>query len=444
MTQSAQSEDLNFTTHAVPLDSRTGRMSLTMAWWGVCSAMFYLVVAASLAQQFGTLNAIIGMLLSVVVYGVINGIISSYAIRTGLSVALFSRVLFGNLGAMLATFIFFATALYYGVFESSVMAVALADYFPAIPLNLAYLIVVVYGMAMVFGSIQAWLDRLNGVLLPLYLLGLAAAVVMVISQNGYSSDWLYMQPQEGASPTGWWNCFTYYMGVWVLMMYTFDYARYGRPQDSKYHAWFNFGVPFYLVTFFFSGLVGIFLVHNLQAQGEAGVVLSLLKLMGLGGLIFIWATQTRINTANFHLATNNLQAFVGRLLGLRMQRWVCAVLVGAISYFIMLADVFSYILQALAYQGVFVVAWVGIALTHIITPTYGRLFADTIEYRHERLPAINPCGMTAWVCGTMVGLAMMHSPQTQTWSAPATFVVSALAYALLLSKARKTWFVVAQ
>ena len=48
---------------------------------------------------------------------------------------------------------------------------------------------------------------------------------------------------------GWWHCFVYYMGVWVLMMFTFDYARFGRKEDAGYHGRFNFGMPFYLVTF---------------------------------------------------------------------------------------------------------------------------------------------------------------------------------------------------
>ena len=41
--------ELEFSDRAVPLDGRMGRLPLTMAWWSVCSAMFYLVVAASLA-----------------------------------------------------------------------------------------------------------------------------------------------------------------------------------------------------------------------------------------------------------------------------------------------------------------------------------------------------------------------------------------------------------
>ena len=76
--------------HPVPADARMGRLSLTMAWWAVCSAMFYIVVGASLALSYGARNALIGMVLSVISYGLVNTVLSRFAIRSGLSVALFS------------------------------------------------------------------------------------------------------------------------------------------------------------------------------------------------------------------------------------------------------------------------------------------------------------------------------------------------------------------
>lgn len=427
----AQTTALEEIAGAIPTRSRMGRLGLTMAWWGVCSAMFYIVVAASLAQQFGTLNALIGMVLSVLSYGVINGIMARYAIRTGLSVALFSRVLFGSFGASLATLIFFATALYYGVFESSVMAVALQAYFPSVPLGLAYLLVIAYSIALIFGSIQTWLDKLNGILLPLYLAGLALAVLLTISTHGYSNDWLSLQPDSGPVEQGWWQCYTYYMGVWVLMMYTFDYARYGRREDESYHARFNFGIPFYLVTFLLSGLAGIFLASTLGTTGEAGVVISLVKFMGFGGLAFVWVTQTRINTANFHLATTNMHAFFERLLRLRLPHWIWAVLVGMLAYVIMLADVFSYILQALAYQGVFVVAWVGVALVHILLHPHGTDAARALAADAGMPHAFNSGGLFAWFSGTGCGLLLMHSTGLASFSAPATFIISSAVYAII-------------
>jgi purine-cytosine permease-like protein len=444
-TDDSDSNSLDFSTRPVPPGHRTSKGALTMAWWAVSSAVFYFVVAAALAQGFGAVNAIIGMLLSVVVYSIVNGIISRYAIKTGLSVALFSRILFGNAGAALATLIFFVTAIYYAVFEGSVIAVGIHTVFPGVEYGWAALIVILYSVPLSLGSIQTWLDKLNGVLFPLYLLGLVAAVVMAVLEYGYSNAWLALGPTGGAPADGWWHCFVYFMGVWILMMYTFDYARFGREEDIRYHSLFNFGTPFYLMALIVNGLFGIFLVGTVPMDGalsEVSVLLALLKLMGIAGLLFVWVTQTRINTANFHLATGNMASFFAQAAGIRAGKLVWALVVGAIVYGLMLADVFTWLLQALAYQGIFVVAWVAIALTHILSSRYDRLFGGAVEYRSDRIPAFNPCGLAAWFVGAAVGLGLQQmGGLTASFSAPATAVVAAGLYYGLLIRAQPGWFV---
>ncbi|HXH02935.1 MAG TPA: allantoin permease [Candidatus Competibacteraceae bacterium] len=440
---SGSGHDLDFSAVAVPPAARMPRSSLTMAWWAICSAMFWLVVAATLALNFGTWNAIVGLLLSVVAYGLINAVITRYAIRTGLSVALFSRLLFGHVGGALATLIFFATAIYYSVFEGSVIGVALHHYFPGLSLELAYLLVVLYSVPLVFGSVQHWLDKFNGVLLPFYLLGLFGAVGFALYQYGYSGAWLTLGPADGAPQYGWWSCFTYFMGVWILMMYTWDYARFGRQEDADYHARVNFGMPFYLFTFVVNGLVGIFLTATIPTAGglsEVSIVLALLQLMGIWGLLFVWVSQTRINTANFYLATVNMQAFFQRIAGLRLPKVVWAIVVGAAVYLIMLTNVFSFILQALAYQGIFVVAWVAIALTHI-----GLSRQPPLAEHGERVPAFNAGGLSAWFAGAGAGILLLHADaRLAEFSAPVTALIAALSYALLLALSRQRRLVSAE
>ncbi|AMU16683.1 allantoin permease [Burkholderia cenocepacia] len=445
LAQARTDEDLDLSTLAIPDHARMPPFALTMAWWAVCSAVFYIVVGATLALTYGARNALIGMALSVVSYGIVNSIISRYAIRTGLSVALFSRVLFGSAGAALATLIFFATAIYYAVFEGSVIAVAAHHQFPALDYKWAALIVVCYSVPLVFGSVQHWLDKFNGVLLPFYLFGLLAAVGLATAEYGYHAAWLDFGPTGGAPAGGWWQCFVYYMGVWVLMMFTFDYARFGRKADARYHGRFNFGMPFYLVTFLVNGAAGIYLVSTIPGLGtlsEVSVVLALLKLMGVWGLLFVWVTQSRINTANYYLATVNMQAFFQKVAGLRAPKFVWAVVVGAVVYALMMADIFSRILQALAYQGIFVVAWVGVALAHILSARYGQLVGDDVECRDAHVPVFNPGGLTAWFAGAFAGLALNQATGfAASLSAPATFVVSWLVYRALLGTAKRTWFV---
>ena len=427
-------------TEIVSEHDRASKGSLTMAWWGVCSAMFYIVVGIAMAKAYGTVNAIIGLGITVVAYGIVNGIISRYAISTGLSVGLFSRVLFGAKGAALATLIFFVTAIYYAVFEGSVIAVTLNHMYPGISYTIAALIVVLYSVPLIFGSVQHWLDKFNGVLLPFYILGLVGAVVLATSQYGYTDAWLRMGP-ENPSPTGWWNVCVYYMGVWILMMFTFDYARFGKKEDSKYHALFNFGIPFYMLAFFLSGLAGIYLVNTIPHEGdvsEVSIAFGLIELMGIFGLLFVWITQTRINTANYFLATTNMQAFFKDVFKLNLNKMVWAVVVGIIVYLLMLINVFAYLLQALAYQGVFVVAWVAIALTHILHPRRKQIFGEVPQIRSAKLPAFDASGLTAWLVASAVGIVLMNLGGSWTnWYATITFFTAAALYALLMPKQRQ-------
>jgi hypothetical protein len=409
----------------VPDEARMRPLALTMAWWAICSGMFYIVIGATLALTYGARNALIGMAMSVVTYALVNGIVSRYAIKTGLSVATFSRVLFGSAGASLATLILFVTAVYYAMFEGSVIAAALTDLYPSIPFGWAALLVVAYSVPLVFGGVQKWLDKFNGVLLPFYLVGLLAAVVLTTRQYGLNTTWLDFGPKNEVPTYGWWSCFVFYMGIWGLMMSTFDFACYGRKEDANFHGRFTFGAPFYLVTFLLNGAVGIYIVSTTADLGtltEMSVVKALLKLMGIGGLLFVWVTQTRINTANYYLAMVNMQAFSRQALKFNAPRFVFAILVGVAVYALMMADVTSKILQALAWQGVFIVAWVGVAVAHI-TSTLGK--AETQDSVQSRV--VEPwhwSGLAAWFAGAAAGVVCVNVANLAAFSAPVSFCVA--------------------
>lgn len=418
----------------VPDDERLHPLKLTMAWWAICSGMFYIVIGATLALTYGARNALIGMAMSVVSYALVNGIVSRYAIKTGLSVASFSRVLFGSAGASLATLILFVTAIYYAMFEGSVIAAALTDMYPSIHFAWAALIVVCYSVPLVFGGVQKWLDKFNGVLLPFYLLGLLAAVILTTRQYGLNTAWLDFGPKGEVPAYGWWSCFVFYMGIWGLMMSTFDFACYGRKADAGFHGRFTFGAPFYLVTFLLNGAAGIYIVSTTSDLGtltEMSVVTALLKLMGVGGLLFVWVTQTRINTANYYLAMVNMQAFSRQALKLNAPRYVFAILVGVVVFALMMADITSKILQALAWQGVFIVAWVGVAVAHI-TSRVGK--ADTQEsVQRLAIPTFDLPGLGSWVLGAAAGVVCVNVPSLVGFSAPASFCVAFLAYRVVLA-----------
>jgi len=122
--------------------------------------------------------------------------------------------------------------------------------------------------------------------------------------------------------------------------------------------------------------------------------------------------------------------------------WTIAV--GVVVYVLMLADVFAYLLQALAYQGIFVVAWVAVAMAHILIDRYSALIGQAIEYRSTHVPAFNPLGISAWFIAAATGICVhIWGGGYAELSAPATAVIAFSIYAAGLTQARRSWFLVA-
>ena len=214
----AAAED--FSLHIVPPTWRSSKFSLSMAWFGLMSAMFWVVVGSTVALTVGTVNTLIGIALSTVVYGILCNVAARFAARSGTSVALFSRAVFGQVGATFAALLFGVTITYYAIAEGSIVAIALQDYFGG-PMSLWYFIVCLYSAPLVMRGVRTWLDRINGILLPLYVFGLIACVIWAISRHGYSSDWLTQLPVGGAElgVPGWWFAFKGRPGAytWAIM-----------------------------------------------------------------------------------------------------------------------------------------------------------------------------------------------------------------------------------
>ena len=417
-------------THPTRPEERMGKFSLAMAWWSLCSAMFYIFVAASLAINFGAINAIIGMIITVGIYAAINFYLVKYANRTGLSTSLLSQLIFGKQGAVLATILLGLTAIYYAVFEGSVLAVTVTKVIPSISYFWACVIVVGFSAPLVIGSVQTFLSRFNAVLLPVYLCGLILLFVLAGVNYGFTGRWLEVGP-AGVDLVHIWQCVASYIGIFVLMMVTVDFARLGRKEDANFHARYSFGAPFYLVTYFLNGLVGIFLVGTVQLETvtEVSVVDATLLVMGGAiGLIFIWATQTRINSTNFFVSTTNIQAVAESATQLRLPRWFYALIVSLFVLGLMAStDVFSGLLLALQYQSVFITAWVGVVLPYVI---FDHRRPANVSEELNNAPNIHKVGIGAWFAGAISGFIVMQLPSAIAMLAPifAFFVPAGLQF----------------
>jgi purine-cytosine permease-like protein len=442
----AASED--YSLHVVPPTWRMQRGRLTMAWYAVMTAFFYMYFASFIALAYGTVNALIGIVLTVVAYTAVNTVISRVAAESGLTVALFSRSMFGFVGAGIATLIFAATAIYYIVFEGSVISVAAQSFFGG-SIKLWYAVAILLLAPLVWRGVRVWLDRLNGFPLPFYGVALLIVIVWAIADRGYHG----FLPDAKAAPgttLPWLQAFSAYMGVWVLMLFTMDFARLARPEDRRYHEMVTFGWLYYVLTFLVNGLIGILLCSTFGitfadlAGQESALPVQIVSLTGLVGLALILITQMRINTVNLYLASTNLQSLFSRVFRLTLPRTVWLVVACVITYLLMLTNVFSYVLDALNYQGIAIVAWVGVALAHVAYLRRRKIAMGNVEFRPGRVPAFNPGGIVAWVAATAIGVILKiidtdTSQFFELFGLPLTFVLSVGIYTVSLGAAKRGW-----
>ncbi|UOQ59621.1 permease [Leucobacter rhizosphaerae] len=418
------------------------RGRLTMAWYGTASAFFFVYIGAAMASAYGTVNAIIGIILTIIVYGLINAVLSRYAINNRTTVAQFSRTILGNAGSAIAMIIFALIAIYYAVFEGSIVAYAFMTAFGG-EMWMWSLIVVIYSTPLIIGGVRRFLDKINGILMPIYFFGLVAAVVWAGVQYGFTDAWITHAPEVpvplSMGGPGWLATFAGYMGVWIMMMFTMDFAALGKRKDIKYHQRITFGPLFYVLAYGFSAFVGIFLTFTIPGleASETGLAGGLVSLMGILGLIVVIATQTRINTANYYLGAANLRAFGEKVFKINMPNIVWVLLSSVIIFLFMLLPVVQYLLIALAWQGVLVTAWVAIALTHILLDRWQHQEHAAIGDQHYK--AFNNNGLIAWIVATLVGIVMLQlgtfNPELAgigaTWGPILTAVSAALVYGIL-------------
>jgi len=232
----------------------------------------------------------------------------------------------------------------------------------------------------------------------------------------------------------------------VNVFYAVDFARMGRAEDVRFNGHVTFGWIYYCAVMVIGG-IGIYLSQSIPHQGvnEIGVVTGIVQMMGIWGLVYIFATQAKIQTANMYLSSLNLQTFFARALKVTLPRSVWTFVVGAVLFGIMSADIFKFLGQLLSYQGVLATAWVAVAIVHIAYRRTGTP-RERFESRPGRAPRVNPGGLAGWAAGSVTGIALLATGSTfsLTYALILTYVVSTAVYGGALLLARPSWFATAR
>ncbi|MGV8872556.1 MAG: purine-cytosine permease family protein [Rhodococcus sp. (in: high G+C Gram-positive bacteria)] len=426
-----------YTNHVVPLTARLDRKSVLASWSSIASAMAFVYYGALVATLVGITQAAIGIVISCVIYAAIAAVGGMKAIGSGLNSTLLSRELFGVKAAAICPLIIGFGAMFYAVFESSVLAAALQAYFGGGDIRLWYVVVIVCLLPLMFGGAQTWMGKINGISLPVYFFGLIAAVLAAGIRFGWAGDWdQFDAPPSASGIPGWLTVVVVYIGIWILLPEIQDMARMAKPADAKFHLNITFGIVFWAVAFLFNGIIGVLIVALAAGQpgvepSEIGAIQGVVAALGIVGLLVIIVSQARINTANFYFASLSMERFVAHFTMRNLSRRVWVIVTNIVVLVAMFTDIFSYITTALAWMGVIVASWVGMQL---VGWAFGR--GSPIEFRPGRVKSVAP-GFYVWVLATVIGIALIEFPTTfPTLSALAplvTLIVSVIAYAVLLA-----------
>lgn len=435
----AKQRQADYVSHAVPLTARVGRWQLTMSYWSLLSAMCWVFFGALAATLYGTVPALIALALTIACMSAIGPMFTRNSVRGGLSTTLMSRRPFGLIGGALTSLLMAALVTYYTVFESSTLAVSLKLYFGgALPMWFWYAVVSIAILPLMLGSVQTWMARLNGFLMPFYVVGLTLVIVLAVFHSDQGTAWVHfggVVPAVAQPLPAWAMAFCLLMGTWPLIPTATDFARFGKIEDSGFHEHVTFGFVFYLWLYAANGLAGIYLVRSMLPHDptqEAGVVQAILTAGGFLGLLLIVVTQTRISTLNFYESSMNFERFTAGTLGIRLGRMAWVLIVGILTFVLMLTDVFSYLMRALQWQSAFFLGWIAIMAMHLwLNPEERR---SSVEFRAHRVALVTP-GLVAWVVSSAVGVWLTESrsvpPLANALASPISLVVAAGLYLLL-------------
>ena len=223
-----------------------------------------------------------------------------------------------------------------------------------------------------------------------------------------------------------------------------DYARFGRLSDETYHRHVTFGVPLFFITYSVNGALGIFITATVASSlgaldSDAAAVAAVVALTGFAGVIFVIASQMRINTLNYQLATVNLQAFLKHI-GIHVTKVASALSVGGLVFLIMLGNVLHVLVETLAYLGIFVGAWCAIAIVHMTLAGEKEVIGAHAELESSGEGNFWHSSTLTWVLSSGVGVVVMEfsEPTMALYATPTAIASAVLLHVAQLKLTAKT------
>lgn len=428
----------DFASARIPLTERRGHSSVFMILFGIVTAFFFLATGGSYFTTYGAAATWSGLAIGFVVLIMLAVVISRAASREGLTAELITRACgFGYAGTILTSTIYAVTFIFYTAIEGQILADAAGHLIPLPPIIWYTIAGLMFIPLLWKGTSQlTWLMWLT---VPVYVILITLAIVNALDLNGGFPTEIFTAAAPGGLSSG-----VALSGVLAGLAGTIglnpmeaaDYNRYIHPKKFGTSFWVSLVLP-YTLMFFVAMPLGMFFA---AATGDANPAGAFALLLGpLLAVVLAWISQIRINLTNIHLGSIALTSVSNRVTHSPNARrvWTAVICVAAIP--LMAIDIVQYILPFLAFNGVFLLAWVGCVVADLlIVRRLLGIVPRELVFEQDRVRTFNPVGPIALLTAVIVGSILLFAPGVGVISSYAAYIGFAVAAVTHVAMAKLT------
>jgi purine-cytosine permease-like protein len=403
----------------VPEHWKRPAFSFAMSLSGLTSSVFFLALGGQLALTFGFVTALASFVVATALGWIGSAIIARVTANVGLDLDLVTRGAgFGFLGSTITSLIYAFNWMMYAAIEAAYLGVALHTQVPTIPQPVWFLVTAFVSVPICwYGFTQN--DIVQRWLAPIFVGGLVWLVVAGVRAPGAHP--VFNTP--GFSVLGFLGALGLILpNVVIQILGTGDFSRFIRKTEVRKAMIAGPTMVIaavYLVSFPAGALLAVY-----TGSDNPGTYIS--PLLGGLGVVWVVATQLRINNMNYYSGSLALANAASRVLHWAPGRRFWVLFVGIAAFLGAVLNVENHLAQVVSFMGIFCLAWLGVLLADLcvlkprlgVQPTY-------IEHRRGYLDNWGIPALSFLALGAALGAVLSLAGIPNTVSGPFLGVVVA-------------------
>ncbi len=412
---------------------RWGVPSLFAITLAIPSALVFFATGGALVATYGTQNLLVGLAIATVFIGVIGYFWTNWASRSGLDSDLMSiRGGFGVVGSAITSLIYSANFVMFFALEASIIVDALEERYSipewALLISLGLVVVALTWRGVSSLSPFMWAS------LPLFI-GFCVWLVVEAASLPSRGSFFQYDPSETGALSAIPAIVSALLAFIVNATVAADIGRFIPVRRRRMGAAL-LGVVLQIVCFFGSTLLGAWVTFKLGGDTNPGIYL--VSLLGVGGVIFVLVTQTRINMINVYSGSLALSNFFARSIRFVPGRHVWVVVTTIVATLLSLTGLYRNLLDVLTFESVFVMGWVMSVTSYLI---FDRIIRgrSALADRRTPIPLVQMEGVAALAAALVVSVPLAFGALGQdgrTWAPVCSGAVAFTAVPLVMQMKR--------